>query len=149
MVRRCPVRTSAFVSPYTHTKMVPQLGHDYALPNASQFVIQLSSCHQHSIASDIDSVENEPCKMKLPPCSQHRPTSYCLLRLMAKIISWTYFQSDIITQHGTLRYCYHSFREISRVMKRRSFAVNMYLNLDYSIFAKYNKFYKHYSSFTL
>jgi hypothetical protein len=95
---RCPVRALANIvampneefcaipqSVHTNTRMLPQLGHDYFLQNSTQFITQLPSYHQHSTASDTDSIENKPCKWDLPPCSQHRPTWYCLLRLIADI----------------------------------------------------------------
>jgi hypothetical protein len=76
MFRRHPVRTSANKlaiprldfcgipqSLHTDTRIVPQ-GYDYFIPNPSQFVAQLSSYRQRSIASDTDSIANKPRKMK-------------------------------------------------------------------------------------
>jgi len=46
-----------------HIRIVSQ-GHDYFIPNPFQFVTQLSSCHQYSIASDTDSIANKALKIK-------------------------------------------------------------------------------------
>jgi len=76
MFRGHPVRTSAKKLPmlledfcgiphslHTNTRIVPQV-HDCFMPNPFQFVTQLSSYYQHSIASDTDSIADKPCKMK-------------------------------------------------------------------------------------